>query len=291
MSAPRRTRGKAVTIPKELQKRTQEQIHQERDMKIAAVQEAKNRRKAAVEAKARVSIDRVASQQDKEALDDKKLQSFRPDLNEPSDIPIFSAAEAPTIPDILPMLNSHSLVQTPEPSYDPTTNTDEADDIELPPATTINSDSEPGTVNDYDAVDRFSDDEAEDHSTGQVEGVSSGDDSKYQDDGSDAVSSVDVDADAAMGEESGSGEHDEEDIDQMVDWQVEFAAFIKDKKAKIDAAKAVAAKRGPKKGKTLVPAVLEGVAKVEKVEKCQSVGAEHKGKAIKGNKKVSVPMS
>ncbi len=94
-----------------------------------------------------------------------------------------------------------------------------------------------------------------------------------------------------MGEESGSGEHDEEDIDQMVDWQVKFAAFIKDKKAKIDAAKAVAAKRGPKKGKTLVPAVLEGVAKVEKVEKCQSVGAEHKGKAIKGNKKVSVPMS
>ncbi|PBK62153.1 hypothetical protein ARMSODRAFT_1025076 [Armillaria solidipes] len=281
MNAPRRTRGKAVTIPKELQKRTQEQIRQERDMKIAAAQEAKQRRKTAAEAKAKMSIDRVASQQDKDALDDKKLQLFCPDLEEPNDIPVFSAGEASPIPDILPMPNTHSPALTPEPSYDTPTNIDGADNIELPPAMTVDSDSEPGTVNDYDAIDRISD--------GEAEGVSSGDDSEYQDDGSDAESaesSADVEANAAMGNESGSGEHDEEDADQMEDWQVEFAKFIKEKKARIDAAKAVAAKRGQKKGKTPAPAVLEGVVKVEKAEKHQSVGAaERKGKASKGNKK------
>ncbi|KAK0446241.1 hypothetical protein EV421DRAFT_1901932 [Armillaria borealis] len=226
MSAPRRTRGKAVTIPKELQKCTQEQICQERDMKIAAAQEAKQQRKTAAEAKAKMSIDRVASQQDKDALDDKKLQSFRPDLKEPNDIPVFSAGEALPIPDILPMLNTHSPALTPEPSYDAPTNIDGADDIELPPATTVNSDSEPGTVNDYNAIDRISD--------GEAEGVSSGDDSEYQDDGSDAESaesSADVEANAAMRDESGSGEHDEEDTDQMEDCQVEFTKFIKEKKA------------------------------------------------------------
>ncbi|PBK68347.1 hypothetical protein ARMSODRAFT_976159 [Armillaria solidipes] len=281
MSTPRHTCEKAVTIPKELQKCTQKQIRQECDMKIAAAQEAKQRWKTATEAKAKMSIDHVASQQDKDALDDKKLQLFRPDLEEPNDIPVFSAGEASPIPDILPMPNTHSPVLTPEPSYDAPTNIDGADDIELSPATTVDSDSEPGTVNDYDAIDKISDSEAE--------GVSSGDDSEYQDDGSDAESaesSADVEANAAMGNESGSGEHDEEDTDQMEDWQVEFAKFIKEKKARIDAAKAVAAKRGQKKGKTPAPAVLEGVVKVEKAEKHQSVGAaERKGKASKGNKK------
>ncbi|KAK0435041.1 hypothetical protein EV421DRAFT_1740487 [Armillaria borealis] len=289
MSKPCRTRGNAVTIPEELKKRTQEERHVAREAKIAATQETKKRAKAVKDAKVKASISHVASQQDKQALEDGKVQSLHPDLDEQSDLPSsLLASESATMGASPPALPEHS--PSPEPGFDNGTNpgAESTDDgTDLPPATAIDTDSEPGLIDEADANDVSDGDVAiQDVDADQFD-VSSGDDSDY-------VDKSDVDSGESeqnhydlkgtdKGEDGKSSIGTEGQSDegiQMEEWEIEFQEFLAKKRASLKAANTDAAG-----SKQAVPALSK--VKVKKVKEATKASTTSKpGKKVQNRQDV-----
>lgn len=241
MSQPHRTRGHAVAVPEELKKRTQEERRVAREAKIAATQEAKKKAKDAKDAKVKASIGRIASQQDKQALEDGKVHSLRPDLDERSDLPRSLLISDSATTGTSPVLQRSP---SPEPGFESDTNASAEptdDGTELPSATAIDTDSEPGLIDEGDP-NVLSDGDQDMDAVDQFE-VFSGDDSDY-------VDKSDVDSGESEqndyeskgmnkgedGESSIGTEGQSDEGMQMEEWEIEFQEFLVKKRASMKAA-------------------------------------------------------
>ncbi|THU81213.1 hypothetical protein K435DRAFT_478217 [Dendrothele bispora CBS 962.96] len=156
MSRPYSTRGNKVTIPKELEKRKKEDIQAakaEREKEKARQKEEKEAAKVAKAASRKRASKVVAAAQDQQALEDKALESIRPDLELEKRLP--RSRKTPITEVVSKSLDSDIVLSSSDSDHD-MAYASHSEHSGLPPSS-VCSDSEFNSVMEVDSDDDKSD--------------------------------------------------------------------------------------------------------------------------------------
>ncbi|SJL14823.1 uncharacterized protein ARMOST_18294 [Armillaria ostoyae] len=249
------TRGAKTNVPNELRKHTQQELREAKEAKQLQQEVAKAQKKEAQEKKKKKTAKRVAAQEDKQLLEDKNIQSLRPDLDATKSLPKVSQQSVASVLRQLPAILAQgtSSQVTTDPVASVATAPSRASSVSSPiPSPTFDLAVPTMVDNDDSSASPDGDILPSLTTTHTSESEGSHPDDIHQDGGSDTEDTsspdvlsiqVDVEDDTDNGtpssdeyQQTENSASDSEDAGQM-DIDKEFAKFLEKKRAKMAASK------------------------------------------------------